>query len=69
MTADTNDSLNLRQQPQPSLVDRHFEPGEIHEGRILLQVPKEEREPRLIFKRKHVEGMYGIWGYVWFQLY
>ena len=56
-------------QPQPALVDVTFNPGDSHEGWILLQVPKEERKPLLIFKRQHVEGAYGIWGYVWFKLY
>ena len=56
-------------QPQPSLIDHLFQQGESYEGWVFLQVPEEEKEPRLIFKRKHVEGMYGIWGYVWFQLY
>jgi hypothetical protein len=56
-------------QPQPPLIGLHFNPGESREGRILLEVPAEEKEPRLIFKRQHVEGMYGIWGYVWFRLY
>ncbi len=60
---------SISQQPQPSLIGRLFNPGETHEGWILLQVPKGEKEPRLVFKRKHTEGMYGIWGYVWFQLY
>jgi hypothetical protein len=56
-------------QPQPPLTGRLFNPNETSEGWILLQVPKKEKEPRLIFKRKHIEGVYGIWGYVWFQLY
>ena len=60
--------VTLRQ-PQPPLIGRHFHQGESYEGWILFQVPKEEKEPRLIFKRKHIEGMYGIWRYVWFQLY
>ena len=59
----------VAQQPQPSLIGRLFQQGETHEGRLLLQVPKGEKEPRLVFKRKHTEGIYGIWGYVWFQLY
>jgi hypothetical protein len=60
---------SILHQPQPSLIGRVFNHNESHEGWILLQVPKGEKEPRLIFKRKHVEGVYGIWGYVWFQLY
>jgi len=58
-----------QQQPQPPLIGQLFNQGETHQGWVLLQVPEEEKEPRLIFKRKHVEGMYGIWGYLWFQLY
>jgi hypothetical protein len=57
------------QQPQPPLIGRLFNQGETHEGWILLQVPAGEKEPRLVFKRKHTEGIYGIWGYVWLQLY
>jgi hypothetical protein len=56
-------------QLQSPLTGRLFNNGESHEGWILLQVPAEEKEPRLAFKRKHVEGMYGIWGYVWFSLH
>ena len=55
-------------QPQPLLTGQIFNNGESHEGWILLQVPEEEKEPRLAFKRRHVEGIYGIWGYVWFSL-
>jgi hypothetical protein len=56
-------------QPQPALIDITFNPGDSHEGWILFQVPKEEKKPLLIFKRQHVEGAYGIWGYIWFKLY
>jgi hypothetical protein len=56
-------------QPQSPLTSQLFNNGESHEGWILLQVPEAEKEPRLAFKRKHVEGMYGIWGYVWFSLH
>jgi hypothetical protein len=56
-------------QPQPPLIGRVFSHDESHDGWILLQVPVGEKEPRLVFKRKHTEGIYGIWGYVWFQLY
>ncbi len=55
--------------PEPSLIDRVFSPGESREGWILLQVPKEDKKPLLIFKRDNVDGIYAIWGYVWFQLY
>jgi len=55
--------------PQPVLVGHTFQPGESREGWILLQVPKDAKRPLLIYKRQHVEGMYGIWSYVWFQLF
>lgn len=57
------------QQPQPHLIDWLFNPGESREGWILLQAPQNDTKPLLIFKREHAEGIYGIWGYVWFQLY
>jgi len=56
-------------QPEPHLINWEFHPGESREGWILLKVPKDDKKPLLIFKREHVEGIYGIWGYVWFQLY
>jgi len=56
-------------QPQPQLIDSVFSAGESREGWILLQVPKDEKKPRLIFKRENAEGIYGIWRSVWFQLY
>ena len=56
-------------QPQPPLTGKLFNNGDSHEGWILLQVPVAEKEPRLAFKRKHVEGIYGVWGYVWFGLH
>jgi hypothetical protein len=55
-------------QPQPPLIDVTFNPGDIREGWILLQVPVAEKQPLLVFKRQHVEGAYGIWGYIWFKL-
>ncbi len=60
---------SVLQQPSPALVGWEFHPGESREGWILFQSPKDEKKPLLIFKREHVEGIYGIWGYVWFQLY
>jgi hypothetical protein len=60
---------SVAQQPSPNLTGWEFHPGESREGWILFQVPKDEKKPLLIFKREHVEGIYGIWGYVWFQLY
>ena len=60
---------SVLQQPQPQLIDCVFSAGEFREGWILLQVPKDEKKPRLIFKRENAEGIYGIWRSVWFQLY
>lgn len=60
---------SISQQPQPQLIDWIFHPGESREGWILLQVPEDDKKPLLIFKRQHVEGIYGRWRYVWFQLY
>jgi hypothetical protein len=56
-------------QPQPPLIDVTFNPGDTREGWILLQVPITEKQPLLVFKRQHVEGAYGIWGYIWFKLW
>ncbi|MBN1255518.1 MAG: hypothetical protein JXA50_09625 [Deltaproteobacteria bacterium] len=55
-------------QPQPPLIGEVFQPGESREGWIVLQVPQEESKPLLIFNREFVEGVYGLWGHVWFQL-
>ena len=60
---------SVSQQPQPELVGYTFHPGESREGWILLQVPEDDKKPLLMYKRQHVEGMYGIWSYVWFQLF
>jgi hypothetical protein len=60
---------SVSQQPEPSLIGWEFHPGETREGWVLFQVPREEKTPLLIFKREHVEGIYGIWGYIWLQLY
>jgi hypothetical protein len=54
---------------QPALFGHSFSPGSAFEGWLVFQVPEEEREPQLVFKREHTEGAYSIWGYVWFQLY
>jgi hypothetical protein len=63
------DIPSVQKQPQPGLVGESFSPGDSREGWILLQVPKDEKQPRLIFNREYVEGVYGIWGYVWSMLY
>lgn len=55
--------------PEPGLVGESFSPGDSREGWVLLQVPNDEKQPRLIFNREYVEGVYGIWGNVWFELY
>jgi hypothetical protein len=60
---------SVSQQPEPHLIGWEFHPGETREGWILFQVPQAEKKPLLIFKREHVEGVAGIWGYIWFQLY
>jgi hypothetical protein len=60
---------SLLSQPQPQLIDCVFSPGESRDGWILLQVPKDDKKPLLIFKRLNVEGVHGIWGHIWFQLY
>ena len=56
-------------QPEPGLVGESFVPGDSREGWILLQVPEDEKQPHLRFNREYMEGVYGIWGYVWFMLY
>jgi hypothetical protein len=56
-------------QPQPQLIGSTVSPGESRDGWILLQVPKDDKKPLLIFKRQNVEGVHGIWGHIWFQLY
>jgi hypothetical protein len=60
---------SILQQPQPQLIGVVFNPGDSREGWILLQVPESDKKPLLIYKRKHVEGIYGIWGGIWFRLY
>ncbi|MFC1535241.1 hypothetical protein ACFLZG_07170 [Thermodesulfobacteriota bacterium] len=60
---------SVLQQPQPQLIDWLFHPGESREGWVFLQIPKENKQPLLIFKRERVDGVYGIWGHLWFQLY
>jgi len=56
-------------QPQPQLIGSTVSPGESRDGWILLQVPKDEKKPLLIFKRQNIEGVHGVWGHIWFQLY
>jgi hypothetical protein len=56
-------------QPAPALLGERFFPGESHQGWILFQVPEEEIQPLMIFNREYEEGVYGIWGAVWFELH
>jgi len=56
-------------QPQPQLLDLSCEPGESHSGWIVLQVPKDEAKPLLLFNREYGENVYGTWGPIWFCLY
>ncbi|MBN1848565.1 MAG: hypothetical protein JW932_08260 [Deltaproteobacteria bacterium] len=56
-------------QPEPGLMGESFIPGDSREGWVLLQVPRDEKQPRLVFNREYVEGVYGIWGFVWFELF
>jgi hypothetical protein len=63
------DVIYIQKQPQPELIGYNFSPGDTREGWILLQVPEDENNPLLAFKREHIEGVYGIWGYIWFHLY
>jgi hypothetical protein len=56
-------------QPQPQLIGSTISPGESHDGWIILQVPEDNKRPLLIFKRQNIEGVHGIWGHIWFQLY
>jgi hypothetical protein len=56
-------------QPEPSIIGSVFSSGDVRDGWILLQTPKKEKKPLLVFKRENYEGVYGIWKAVWFQLY
>ena len=56
-------------QPEPQLIDWPLHPGETREGWVLLQVPEKDKQARIVFKRQHVEAIYGLRGYVWFQLH
>jgi hypothetical protein len=58
----------ILKQPQPALIDRLLHPGETREGWVVLQVLKKDKQPLLVFKRQHIEAIYGLRGYVWFQL-
>lgn len=60
---------SILQQPQPQIIGWVFHPGESREGWIIFKVPEDDKRPLLVFKREHVEGVYGRWRYVWFQLY
>jgi len=58
----------ISQQPQPQLAGSLFKPGESREGWLLFQVPQDDQTLLLIFDREYEEGVYGLWGYVWFQI-
>ena len=62
-------ALSVSKQPLKPLIGESFNPGDVRDGYIVLQVPKGEKRPLLIFNREFVEGVYGIWGYIYFQLY
>lgn len=59
----------ISHQPDPQLIDVSLAPGETREGYIVLRIAENDKGPYMIFKRQHVEGVYGIWSYVWFQLH
>lgn len=61
--------ISLEKQPSPALIGESFKPGESKEGYIVLQVQEDEKEPLLIYNREFIEGVYGIWGSIYFQLY
>lgn len=54
---------------QPQLINRVFKIGESETCWLHLQVPDDERQPLLVFRREPGQGVYGIWGDVWFMLY
>jgi len=71
LLADTRQEFPLPgvlKQPEPPLIGVVFNPGESKQGWVLLQVPQNAQNVLLVFKRIHVEGMYGIWGNVQFRL-
>jgi hypothetical protein len=60
---------HVLRQPEPELIGYTFKVSEVREGWILMQVPKDDKKPLLIFKREHAgTGGPWLWGYVWFQL-
>jgi hypothetical protein len=59
---------DILQQPQPQLAGSLFKPGESREGWLLFQAPQGGQTSLLIFDREYEEGVYGLWGYVWFQI-
>jgi hypothetical protein len=56
-------------QPEPGLIDLPLHPDETREGWVVLQVPEKDKLALLVFKRQHVEAIYGLRGYVWFKLH
>ena len=58
----------MKQQPQPQVIGLQFEPGDTREGWLLFQIPARDQTSLLIFDREYEEGVYGLWGYVWFHI-
>jgi len=58
----------ILKQPQPQMAGSLFKSGESREGWLLFQVPQDDQTSLLIFDREYEEGVYGLWGYVWFQI-
>jgi hypothetical protein len=60
---------SVLKQPEEQLIDWSLNSGETREGWVLLQVPENDKQALLVFKRQHTEAIYGVRGYVWFQLH
>jgi len=59
---------SVLKQPEEQLIDWPMNSGETREGWVLLQVPEQDKHALLVFKRQHTEAIYGVRGYIWFQL-
>jgi hypothetical protein len=63
------DTPNVINQPQPQLIGYSLKPNETRNGWILLEIPKNENKPLLIFKRENVNTLvFGLFNYMWFQI-
>lgn len=51
------------------LLGRVLAPGETAEGWVLLEVPEGEFWPLMVFRRERAEGVYGLFGDVYFCLF